>query len=64
MKTTDLNIAQLSETALKLLIKNCELKIKQCQADLDDYELYVACQRDLLERRLQKSSSTTFKMVM
>ena len=38
-----------------LLIKNCEAKIKNCQADLEDYELYVKCQRDLLQRQLSKT---------
>jgi hypothetical protein len=63
MKTA--NLSQLSEQALKLLIKDCELKIKCCEADLDDYELYVKCQRNLLERRLHEPLSTsTLMMVM
>jgi hypothetical protein len=57
MKTLKLN--QLSEQAIKLLIKDCERKIKGCEADLDDYETYVQCQRQLLERKLSKPLNTS-----
>ncbi len=57
MKTT--NLTHLSEQALKLLIKDCERKINGYEADLDDYELYVRCQRNLLERHLDESLNTS-----
>jgi hypothetical protein len=49
MKAID--VKNLSNKAVKLLLSDCESKIKHCQADLDDYELFVKCQRELLERQ-------------
>ena len=46
-----IEIKNLSDKAVKLLLNDCENKIKHCQADLDDYELFVKCQRELLERQ-------------
>jgi hypothetical protein len=47
----EVNVKNLSDKAVKLLLSDCESKIKHCQADLDDYELFVKCQRELLERQ-------------
>jgi hypothetical protein len=47
----EVNVKNLSDKAVKLLLDDCESKIKHCQADLDDYELFVKCQRELLERQ-------------
>jgi hypothetical protein len=47
----------LSDKAVKLLLSDCEDKIKQCEADLDDYELFVKCQRELLKRQTRTEVS-------
>ena len=47
----EVNVKNLSDKAVKLLLDDCETKIRHCQADLDDYELFVKCQRELLERQ-------------
>jgi hypothetical protein len=49
MKQVD--VKNLSDKAVRLLLENCETRIRHCQADLDDYELFVKCQRELLERQ-------------
>jgi hypothetical protein len=49
MKQIDTN--NLSDKAIKLLLGDCESKIRGCEADLDDYELFVKCQRELLRRQ-------------
>jgi hypothetical protein len=55
MKHLDLH--NLSDRAVKLLLDDCESKIKHCEADLDDYELFVKCQRELLKRQSRKEIS-------
>ena len=60
----NINLSSLSEQALKLLIKDCERKIGGCQADLEVYDLYVQCQRDLLKRRSQKRNVLTLMFTM
>jgi hypothetical protein len=52
-----LDVVSLSDKAVKLLLNNCEDKIKHCEADLDDYELFVKCQRELLKRQTRKEVS-------
>lgn len=53
----EVNVSSLSERAVKLLLNDCEAKIKHCEADLDDYELFVKCQRELLKRRTRQEVS-------
>jgi hypothetical protein len=52
-----IDVANLSDKAVKLLLGDCESKIKHCEADLDDYELFVKCQRELLKRQSRKEVS-------
>jgi hypothetical protein len=52
-----IDVTSLSDKAVKLLLKGCEEKIKLCEADLDDYELFVRCQRELLKRQPRKEVS-------
>ncbi len=54
MKQLETN--NLSDRAIKLLLGDCESKIKRCAADLDDYELFVKCQRELLKRQTHQAS--------
>jgi hypothetical protein len=58
MKAID--VKNLSDKAVKLLLNDCETKIKHCQADLDDYELFVKCQRELLKRQSRKELSEKY----
>jgi hypothetical protein len=50
----ELNTHNLSDKAVKLLVSDCENKIKHCEADLDDYDLFVKCQRELLKRQMRR----------
>jgi hypothetical protein len=52
-----IDITSLSDKAVKLLLNDCEEKMRNCEADLDDYELFVRCQRELLKRQTRKEVS-------
>ncbi|MGL4610604.1 MAG: hypothetical protein ACRCYY_13140 [Trueperaceae bacterium] len=45
------DIKHLSKKGVLDLLKNCELKIRYSTANLEDYELFIRCQRELLERQ-------------
>jgi hypothetical protein len=47
---------KLSDKAIKLLLGECESKIKNCEASLEDYDLFVKCQRELLKRQSKELS--------
>jgi hypothetical protein len=60
-----IDINKLSLQGIKSLVRFYEGRISTCQADLDDYELYVLCQRELVQRKGVKiSAQPNFKQLI
>jgi hypothetical protein len=55
--TTKRNLRNLSDNELSLMIRECELVIRQQRADFEEYELLHTAQRELERRRHQPTTA-------
>ncbi len=53
----EMNISKLSSMGIRSIIRHQETLIAQQQANFDDYELFVQCQRELILRQARTQDS-------